>query len=74
MARGAQCVFLAQQLRLSNSTLFMYPKEMTKYVQHFLSQGENWKQPKFPTMGEIGYDSLMERNEINHFKTEEFHD
>lgn len=71
-AHGAQYVVPSHKLRLSNSTVLMYPKEMTKYMQHFLLQGKNWKQPKFPTMGEMGYDSFTGWNEINHFKTE-FH-
>lgn len=50
---GAQCVFPSCQLWLSDSTLSVYPKEMTKYkyTQHFFYNSENWKQPKFPTKG-----------------------
>lgn len=36
MSHGAQYVFPCWQLWLNNSTLLIYPKEMTKYVQHFL--------------------------------------
>lgn len=53
-----------------------YPKEMTKCSQAFVWQGKNWKQPKFPTIGGIGYDSFKGWNRMlsYHSKTKKFHD
>lgn len=48
MARGVQYVVPSQQLGLSNSTLLMHPKEMTKYMQHFYYMASIGNNLNFP--------------------------